>query len=171
MSVAERVRSIVQPLLAEEGLECFDVTYGGGRLIVLADRAGGVDLDALTRATHAISSALDREDPVPGGHYVLEVSSPGLERRLRTPEHFRRYVGSLVSVKTIPTADGDRRVRGILTAADDTGVTVDERRIAYDDIERAQTVFEWGPPPKPGKSGAARAPKNVPLRNQKAPAS
>jgi len=171
MTVAERVRSLVEPLLEEEGLQCFDVEYGGGRLVVLADRPGGVDLDALTRATHAISAALDREDPVPGGRYVLEVSSPGLERRLRTPEHFRRYVGSLISVKTVPTAEGDRRVRGTMSGADDLGITVDGRRIAFADIERAQTVFEWGPPPKPGKPGAHRAPKNVPPRDQKASAS
>ena len=168
MSVAERVRNIVEPLLAEEGLECFDVEFAGGRLVVLADRAGGIDLDALTRVTHVISAALDREDPIPGGRYLLEVSSPGLERRLRTPAHFRRFVGSVVSVKTMPTADGDRRVKGTLVGADDDGITVDARRIAYGDIERAQTVFEWGPPPKPGKPGSARGPKNVPNRDQKA---
>jgi len=153
MSVVDRVRSIVGPLLADEGLELFDVEYGGGRLVVLADRPGGVDLEALTRVTHRISAELDREDPIPGGRYVLEVSSPGLERRLRTPAHFARYVGSLVSIKTLPTVEGDRRVRGTLEAADAGGVTVAGRRLAYDQIERAQTVFEWGPPPKPGKSG------------------
>jgi ribosome maturation factor RimP len=166
MSVAERVRTIVEPLLADEGLECFDVEYGGGRLVVLADRDGGVDLDALTRATHRISAALDREDPVPGGRYVLEVSSPGLERRLRTPDHFRRFVGSTVSVKTVPSAPGDRRTKGILTAAGDDGITVGDRTIAYADIERAQTVFEWGPAPKPGKG--PKRPSTHP--DQKAPA-
>lgn len=167
MSVAERVRTIVEPLLAEEGLECFDVEYGGGRLVVLADRDGGVDLDALTRATHRISAALDRDDPVPGGRYFLEVSSPGLERRLRTPDHFRRFVGSAISVKTVPSAVGERRVKGVLTAADDEGIAVGDRTIAYADIERAQTVFEWGPAPKPGKSRSKR-PSTLP--DQKAPA-
>ena len=171
MSVAERVRSIVEPLLRDEGLECFDVEFGGGRLMVLADRPGGVDLDALTRVTRTISAALDRDDPIPGGRYVLEVSSPGLERRLRTPAHFRRFVGSLVSVKMVPTAEGDRRVKGTLTSADADSITVDERRIAYADIERAQTVFEWGPGPKPGKPGAHHAPKTVPQPDQKASAS
>jgi ribosome maturation factor RimP len=171
MSVADRVRSIVEPLLGEEGLECFDVEFSGGRLVVLADRPGGVDLDALTRATRTISAALDRDDPVPGGRYVLEVSSPGLERRLRTPEHFRSFVGSKVSVKTVATADGDRRVKGTLASADDESITVDDRRISYADIERAQTVFEWGPGPKPGKPGGHRAPKTVPHRDQKASAS
>lgn len=175
MSVVDRVRSLVEPLLADEGLECFDVEYGGGRLVVLADRPGGVDLDALTRATHRISTLLDREDPLPGGRYVLEVSSPGLERRLRTPQHFRRFVGSLVSVKTVPTALGERRVRGTLEASDDAGVTVAGRVLAYPDIERAQTVFEWGPPPRPGKGrgggqpGTGHVPPTDHLE-QKAPA-
>jgi len=170
MSVADRVRSIVEPLLDEEGLECLDVEFAGGRLVVVADRTGGVDLDALTRATRTISAALDRDDPVPGGRYVLEVSSPGLERRLRTPEHFRSFVGSKVSVKLVATAEGDRRVKGTLTGADDDSITVDDRSISYTDIERAQTVFEWGPGPKPGKPGGHRAPKNV-QHDQKASAS
>ena len=166
MNVADRVRDIIEPLLAAEALECFDVEYGGGRLVVLVDRPGGIDLDVITHVTHVVSAALDREDPVPGGRYVLEVSSPGLERRLRTPAHFRRFVGSAVSVKTTPTSDGERRVRGVLTAADDAGITVADRRLAYDQIERAQTVFEWGPTPKPGKG-----PKPSPHRDQKASAS
>ncbi len=164
MSVAERVRTIVEPLLAEQGLECFDVEFGGGRRVVLADRAGGIDLDALTRATHVISAALDREDAVPGGRYVLEVSSPGLERRLRTPEHFRRYVGATVSIKTVPSAEGDRRVHGVLEGADDTGITVAGRTIPYQQIERAQTVFEWAPAARPAR------PRKGTRRDQKASA-
>ncbi len=155
MSVADRVRRIVEPLLAEQGLECFDVEFGGGRLVVMADRPGGVDLDALTVATHRISGALDEADPVPG-HYLLEVSSPGLERRLRTPQHFRRFVGTPVSVKLAPGTDGPRRLTGQLDAVDDSGIIVDGRTIAFGDIERAQTVFEWGPAPKPGQPGSGK---------------
>ena len=177
MGVTDQVRALVEPLLAEQGLDLFDIEYGGGRLVVLADRAGGVDLDALTRATQRISAALDAADPIPGGRYLLEVSSPGLERRLRTPDHYKRFIGSLVSIKTLPGVDGERRIKGILVEADRTGITVDDRRLSYGDIERAQTVFEWGPPPKPGKSKATKkavaAPSGPsdPHRDQKAPAS
>jgi ribosome maturation factor RimP len=150
MSVTEAVRRVVEPILADQGLECFDVEYSGGRLVVMADRPGGVDLDALTDATRAISAALDQADPVPG-HYVLEVSSPGLERRLRTPEHFRRFVGTTVSVKLVPAADEPRRLKGRLDDVTDAGITVDGRAITFADIDRAHTVFEWGPAPKPGK--------------------
>ncbi|HZQ86429.1 MAG TPA: ribosome maturation factor RimP [Acidimicrobiales bacterium] len=150
MSVAEAVRRVVEPLLAEQGLECFDIEFSGGRLVVMADRPGGVDLEALTEATRVISAALDRADPVPG-RYVLEVSSPGLERRLRTPEHFRRSSGSTVSLKLLPDAEPPRRLKGRLEAVSDDGISVDGRLIAFTDIERAHTVFEWGPSPKPGK--------------------
>jgi ribosome maturation factor RimP len=151
MSVTEAVRRVVEPLLAEQGLECFDVEFSGGRLVVMADRPGGVDLDALTDATRAISAALDRADPVPG-HYVLEVSSPGLERRLRAPEHFRRFVGTTISVKLTAAAEPPRRLKGQLDAVTDDGIAVDGRHIPFNDIDRAHTVFEWGPAPKPGKT-------------------
>jgi ribosome maturation factor RimP len=156
MSVTDDVRDLVTPLLAALGLELFDVEFGGGRLVVLADRPVNerdehVDLDALTAATRRISAELDQADIVPGGRYFLEVSSPGLERRLRTPEHFKRFVGAQLKVKTAATVEGERRVTGTLEAADDEGVTVAGRRLAYPEIERAQTVFEWGPPPKPGR--------------------
>ena len=155
MSVAERVRSIVEPLLSDEGLECFDIEFGGGRLLVLADRPGGVDLDALTRVTRTISAALDRDDPIPGGRYVLEVSSPGLERRLRTPAHFTRAIGEAVTLRMHAGTEDVRRVSGTLESADATGCTLvgpdlpdGSLRVAYDEIERARTVFEWGPQPR-----------------------
>jgi len=171
MSVIDRVRELVAPLLTEQGLELFDIEYGGGRLVVLVDRPGGIDLDAITLATQRISAEMDRQDPIPG-RYLLEVSSPGLERRLRTPAHFKRFVGSLVAIKTVPTAEGDRRIKGTLEVADKGGVTVDGRRLKYTDIERAQTVFEWGPGPHPQKVGS-RSPKKHPAKSnsdQKVPA-
>jgi ribosome maturation factor RimP len=152
MSVTERVRELVVPVLRDAGLELFDVEFSGGHLRVLADKTGGADLDALTHATHRISAILDREDPVPGGRYILEVSSPGLERPLRTPDHFRHSIGQVVSVKTRPGTLGDRRTQGLLSDVDDDGFTVGGRRFTYEDVERARTVFEWGAATKPGRS-------------------
>ena len=113
-------------------------------------------MDAITPLTRAISRALDEHDPI-DGRFTLEVSSPGLERTLRTPEHFGGAVGLVVSIKTTALAGGDRRFRGRLTEADDDGVVVipdvapdQPRRLAYPEIERARTVFDWGPTPKPG---------------------
>jgi ribosome maturation factor RimP len=154
MSTTERVRSLVEPVATDLDLELVDVELAGGILRITVDRPGGLDLDVIAKATRAVSRLLDEHDPVPG-RYTLEVSSPGLERRLRTPDHFVRAVGSEVTVKTRAEFDGERRVRGTLVAADDAGVTVRlpdgaEHTITHDQIEKARTVFEWGPTPKPG---------------------
>jgi len=147
LSVTEHVRELVEPLLAGAGLRLWDVEHAGSTLRVTVDRDGGVDLDALAEATRVVSGALDRADPVPG-RYTLEVSSPGLERSLRTPAHFRHSVGADVTVKTTPGSE-ERRLEGRLEAADDEGVVVAGRRIPYADIERARTTFTWGSPSKP----------------------
>jgi ribosome maturation factor RimP len=154
MSTIDRVREIVVPLLEARGLDLYDVEQHGPVLRITIDRAGGIDLDAVGEATKAISLALDEHDPLPG-KYTLEVSSPGLERTLRTPAHFALAVGDEVSVKTTAEFDGDRRVAGTLVAADDDGVRIrvdgpdgEELAIAYGEIEKARTVFDWGPTPK-----------------------
>lgn len=148
MNPAERVRALLQPVIEARGLELFDVEWTGGLLRVSVDTPVGVDLDMIGDASVLVSEALDAADPDPfPGRYVLEVSSPGLERPLRTPAHFRRFVGSRIAIKTRATteaSEGDRRVTGTLEAADDEGCLVDGRRIAYGDVERARTVFEWG---------------------------
>ena len=97
MGPAEHVRELVEPILARLGPELFDVEHQGAVLRVCVDRPGGVDLDALSDATRAVSAALDADDPFPG-RYTLEVSSPGLERPLRTPAQFRRFVGTSINV-------------------------------------------------------------------------
>ena len=160
MSVTvDRVREVIVPLLADLDVELYDVELIGGSLRVTLDRPGGIDVDAITRATRAISAALDEADPVPGA-YTLEVSSPGLERQLRTPEHFQGAVGEDVKVKTRAGVEGDRRAEGRLSAVDDGTVTIElddgaTRTLSIDDIERARTVFEWGPAPKPGKQSTS----------------
>ena len=159
--VSERVRALVTPPLEAAGLELFDVELvgsGGNTVLrVTIDRASGVDLDAIGDATRLVNGVLDDEPDVVPGRYLLEVSSPGIERPLRRPEHFKRAVGSTVSVKTRPSAavaEGERRVEGTLEAADDAGITVAGRAIPYQDIEKARTRFVW-PEPK-GKAGARR---------------
>jgi len=156
MTVTDRVRDIVLPLLADRDLDLYDVEMAGPVLKVVVERPGGLDLDALSDATRAVSRALDEADPI-ASSYTLEVTSPGLERTLRTPAHFAGAVGEMVKVKVVAgaaEAGGDRRVAGVLAAADDDGITVRtgdddgaraERQVRYDDIERARTVFEWGP--------------------------
>lgn len=147
--------AMLRPAIDAAGLELVDVELRAGVLLVTVDRPGGVDLDALTEANRAASLLLDELDPVPG-RYALEVSSPGVERRLRTPAHFARAVGETVTVKTRPQVEGERRRQGRLVSADDSGfaLEIDDApepvRLAYADVDRARTVFEWGPGPRPG---------------------
>ena len=166
MGVVERVQPLVTPIVADLGLSLYDLEHNGGTLRVVVDRDGGVDLEDIALATRLISRELDHRDPIPG-RYTLEVTSPGLERALRTPEHYRRAVGATVAVRTLPHVDGDRRVEGVLIAADGDHFTVrpddgPERSLDIADVERARTVFAWGPAPKPG--GKRQAPRPAALR-------
>ena len=152
MTAVDRVRDLVVPLVETADLDLYDLDLANGVLQVLVDRPGGADIDVVSRLARAISRALDEHDPIDGS-YALEVSTPGLERPLRTPSHFEGAVGSTVKIKTKPGVDGDRRLEGTVAAADDDGVTVHDadgtpRTLRYDDIERARTTFEWGGQPK-----------------------
>jgi ribosome maturation factor RimP len=152
-SAVATIRDLVGPLVDALGCRLYDVEISGsGRqrtVQVLLDRDGGVDLELITDATRAISPALD-DAPGLNGPYLLEVSSPGLERPLRTPAHYAGAIGETVSISH-DTDAGPRRARGVLVDAGLDGCTleVDGERVelAYDAITKAHTVFEWGPPP------------------------
>jgi ribosome maturation factor RimP len=150
--------------VAPLGLDLVDVERRAASVRVVVDRTGGVDLEAIAAATRAVSAVLDAHDPFPGHRYTLEVSSPGVERRLRTPGQFQRAVGEKVSVRTMAGGPGERRVTGRLASADGDGFVLEaedlpggQRRFSYDEVERARTVFEWGPQsPAPARKGPAR---------------
>lgn len=142
--VVARVWEIAAPVVVAEGLELVDVEYRrenrGTVLRLFLDREGGIGIDELTRASRQLSDVLDVHDVVPG-EYVLECSSPGINRRLRRPEHFRRFVGDRVRVKTTVRPDGRHSFVGELAAADDEAIEVVDAqgsfRIRYDEIVRA----------------------------------
>ena len=170
-----RVAELVAPIVADLKLDLYDIEFRGGTLRVTIDTPpnteGGVNLDVIALATRLISRDLDHHDPVPG-HYVLEVSSPGLERSLRTPAHFHREIGKDVSIRLRDIGQGaERRMHGRLVAADEQGFTVladdgAERTARYDQIDRAKTVFEWGPTPKKGSSKQAAPKKGTTTRKE-----
>jgi ribosome maturation factor RimP len=153
--VLTRVRELVEPIAADLGLDLYDVEQRGGMLRISLDTPAGSDsgitLETLALASRLVSRELDHHDPVPG-RYTLEVTSPGIERSLRTPEHFRREIGKVVAIRLSDVGHDDRRVTGTLVAADDSTATVRvdapdgpiERAIPYPQIDRARTVFEWG---------------------------
>jgi len=178
--MVEDLFAVLQPAVLAANLELVDVEMKAGVLQVTVDREGGVDLEALTDANRAVSTLLDELDPIPG-RYSLEVSSPGIERPLRTPAHFTKAGGATVTVKTRPQVPGERRIQGILLASDDEGFTLDVDgseepiRLAYSDIDRARTVFVWGGQDTPGnptgkKSGHVKAAaRGSTLKDQNSP--
>jgi ribosome maturation factor RimP len=144
MDVRHEVIAIATPIAEEMGFELVDVelvSQGRWTLRVFIERlpgaiapppagvgpagpgAGGVTIDDLQRMSRRLDDALEMNQTLPH-RYVLEVSSPGIERRLRTPEHFRRYLGSRVFVQTHELVEGRRRVEGGLEACDDSTITV-----------------------------------------------
>lgn len=176
-SVEDRVTALLTVPISKLGVELLDVEYNGGTLRILVDTEhapleGGVDSNTLATVNRAIGPILEEEDPIPG-RYTLEVSSPGVERRLAKFEHYDRSIGEEVVVKLLSGAREFRRAKGILTAADADGfeVAVAEldgvdqaevlpERISYDDVDRTKTVFNWGPTPKPHSTPRKKKPKN-----------
>jgi len=166
----KRVRELVEPVASDLQLDVYDVEQRGGTMRVTLDTPtgsdAGVDLDKLALATRLISRELDHHDPMPG-KYTLEVTSPGVERTLRTPEHFQREIGKLLNIRLADVDNDVRRIQGVLVGADDTTATIrvgegaeaDDRQIPLSSIDRARTVFEWGPQPKPGGKGTGKAKK------------
>ena len=168
--VLHRVRDLVEPIAADLGLDLYDVEQRGATLRITIDTPpgsdGGVDMDQLALATRLISREMDHHDPMPG-RYTLEVTSPGVERTLRTPAQFRREIGKTINVRLANTDAEQRRLEGVLVAADDTSATIrldddelTERVISIDDVDRARTVFVWGPQPKPGGKGSGKKQQN-----------
>jgi ribosome maturation factor RimP len=177
MAVIDRVTGIVMPLVSSLDLELYDIEHAGPVLRISVDKPSdpnGVGSADLARLTRMISSALDEADPLPGS-YTLEVTSPGLERKLRTPDHFAGAIGTQVKLKLEPHAD-IRRVEGTLAAADDDSITVrdgegNDSVIPISDITIARTVFEWGPGPKPGKGAKPGKPGAKNAKKKKSSAS
>ena len=108
------------------GYELVDIdlrTGAHGLLRLFIDANEGVTLDDCEKVSRQISTLLDVEDPIPGS-YVLEVSSPGVDRRLRTAGHFRQHVNEEVKIQLLRPHDGRRRFRGQLADVDETAVSV-----------------------------------------------
>lgn len=141
-AAATRVRAVVEPVLAGAGFDLEDVAVraaGKRQLVqVVVDRDGGLSLDDVAEASHVVSAALDAADPLAGA-YVLEVTSPGIDRPLTQPRHWRRNVGRLVDVRL---ADGTH-LTGRLTAADDATATIDDTSIGYTDVAKAKVEVEF----------------------------
>ncbi|HVY66918.1 MAG TPA: ribosome maturation factor RimP [Gammaproteobacteria bacterium] len=142
----ERLIGLLEPAIAAMGFELADLEVHRGRRALLRlyiDREGGVTLDDCQHVSEQVGALLDVEDPLPGS-YVLEVSSPGFDRRLRTQAHFERFVGERVRVELKDALEGRRNFTGRLTGVQSGNVLVEVDgevwRLPLNDIAVARLV-------------------------------
>jgi len=124
----DELQKLIEPAIERLGYELTDLEVRlsgqGGLLRLTIDKPDGIDLDDCEKVSHAVSALLDVEDPVPG-NYNLEVSSPGLDRKLTKVEHFQRFEGETLKVTMRFPIEGRRRFRGTLVSSDDESIVVE----------------------------------------------
>src|SRR5690242_21896705 len=112
----DRIREIADRVVSSSGLELVDLELRGGgnsrMLRVFIDKPGGVTHEDCANVSREVGTILDVENAVPGGSYLLEVSSPGLDRQLVRPADYERFAGSLVKVTTREPVEGNRHFQG-----------------------------------------------------------
>ena len=130
----DELQKLLEPTVERLGCELTDLVVRlsgkGGLLQLTIDKPDGIDIDDCEKVSHAVSALLDVEDPVPG-EYNLEVSSPGLDRKLTKVEHFQRFEGETLKVTMRFPMDGRRRFRGTLVSSDDENIVVEVDGEAY----------------------------------------
>lgn len=154
-SVADQLWNRVESYVAAEHLELDDlevVGEGSAKIVRVTLDGDALSVDRIADLSRGLSRMLDELDPFEGS-YTLEVSSPGLERKLRRPRQYQKAIGSEVKIKTFAPVDGERSHTGTLTQADETSFTLsvngDPRHIDYDAVANARTVFVWNKTEKP----------------------
>ena len=143
----DQLSELLGPVVAGLGYELWELEFapraGGGLLRLYIDSAEGITLEDCERVSRAVSDTLDEADPI-AGHYTLEVSSPGLDRVLRTRAHFERYAGEQVRLEMMRPIDGRKRFSGRVTEVSASDITLELEggsvNLPIDDIHRARLV-------------------------------
>jgi ribosome maturation factor RimP len=147
-----RVWELAAPLAQGEGMEIVDIefrpegTRGGRVLRLYMDKEGGPSVDDLSRVSRRLSDLLDSEDAIAGA-YTLEVSSPGINRPLKRPEHFARFVGKRIRVRTRDMIEGRRSFVGILDQVLGDSVILTQEgkqyQIPFSMIDKSNYEHDW----------------------------
>jgi len=149
--IISQIWEVAAPLVADEGLEIFDIEFrpegrGGWVLRLYLDKEGGPNLDELTRVSRQLGDLLDVHDVLQRS-YTLEVSSPGVNRPLKRPEHFTRYLGKKIRVRTRERIEGRRSFLGLLKETTQDGIVVSQEKvevyIPHGMIEKANYEYDW----------------------------
>jgi ribosome maturation factor RimP len=159
----EPIFSLIEPVIEASGHHLYDIRHNGGTLAVLVQSENALGVEELSLLSRTVSVVLDEHDPIPG-RYTLEVSTPGVERHLHHVDHFIGAIGEIINIRTTPGMNGRRRIVGNLVSVEDELLNVEDPEsglvsISIDEIEKARTVFEWGPTPKPGSQLGKKEPK------------
>jgi len=150
--IVEKVQAIAERVAASEGIEIVDVQLLGGgahrMLRLYIDKPAGVSHADCELISQQVGTILDVEDVIPGGRYTLEVSSPGVERKLSRPRDFERFIGQKIKVVLREPVDDRRHWAGTLTAFADGVVTLEpspEKTLQFPLhlLEKANLKFEW----------------------------
>lgn len=145
----DQLIELLQPVVVNLGYELWELEYaarsGGGLLRLYIDSPQGITLEDCERVSRAVSAIMDEKDPI-AGQYTLEVSSPGLDRVLRTAEHFARFNGERVKVETTTPVNGRKRFAGRLTDVSDGQIALEIEggliRLPIDGIHKARVAPE-----------------------------
>ena len=144
-TVIENIRGSIDNLLQERAIELVDITYrrehGGMVLRLLVNKEGGITLDECTYLNEEIGKMLDEKDIIPE-KYMLEVSSPGLDRPLKTRRDFERVIGEKIHIHTFEPVNDKRDHEGTVNSVDDEKVTIDDVKIRLDKIAKAKLKIE-----------------------------
>ncbi len=151
MMLPSRVQELAERVAAEHGVEVLEVAlrrHGRSRVLgVVLDSDDPIDADVIERVTKGLSHALDDDDPLPGS-YTLEVTTPGLDRPLRTERDFRRQRGHEVQILREAVSDQPRtEMRGVVVTVDEQAVTLevggDQLQVPLSDVVRGKVVLPW----------------------------
>jgi len=152
IAVVEKIREIAERVAAPQGLEIYDLQLlGGGKsrlLRIFIDRPEGVSHADCEFISQNVGTILDVEDIIPGGSYTLEVSSPGVERKLTRPQEFERFAGHKIKVVLRQAVEGQRTWAGLLKSFTQGTITLEPApgksvQFPLDQVERANLKFEW----------------------------
>jgi ribosome maturation factor RimP len=131
--IVERVRTLVAPYLEDNGVELVEITYrreqAGMTLKLLVDTPGGIRIDECESLNDHLSALLDEEDVI-AEHYVIEVSSPGLDRPIKTDRDFERSIGKRIEVTTFAPVDGKKTHEGALIGMDKGNIVIESSGVS-----------------------------------------
>ena len=150
MNIPEIIEKIVSPIGEKENVEIVDIEYvtenGQKVLRIYIDSPEGVNLDLCTKMSHLFGDEIDKNDPIKE-HYVLEISSPGIDRILKKEKDFLRFKGFNIKLTTVTAINGQKHFKGLLVAVANNKIVIDDVTKGIVEIEilnivRAQVISE-----------------------------